>query len=488
MKHTLALLTALLLASLAALHAADTSSKTPNIILILADDMGYADPACFGGKAVPTPNIDALAASGTKMTRFYSASAVCTPTRASILTGRYPLRFDIRVVFPDDESHLPRGVTTLPSLLKTAGYATAHVGKWHLGGLHLSHAKDRAHSIPGPHEQGFDHYLCQNEEPPLRPLLIKERRLYRDGGTCMLRDDAPVPESDPYFKMHLTDIIGAESVRLVEKFHGEKKPFFLNIWHLVPHLPYEPGSEPHWGNTDAPGISDDQHRFRSMMAHLDAQVGLLMQKLDDLGIRDNTLVLFSSDNGGVFEGDIGPLKGGKTDLHEGGIRVPFIVSWPGHIPAGKTSTETGSTIDLLPTLCAAAGAKVREDSAKAEATFDGVNLLPHWQQQTPIARTGPLLWQLDLYPKIQRHYAKPKPYATEVVMEGRWKLLTLDGKPQELFDLETDLSETTNLLDQHPDLVAKMAAQARTFLDAPRDRSGFPAKAANTKPAAVKED
>ena len=129
MKHTLALLTALLLASLAALHAADTSSKTPNIILILADDMGYADPACFGGKAVPTPNIDALAASGTKMTRFYSASAVCTPTRASILTGRYPLRFDIRVVFPDDESHLPRGVTTLPSLLKTAGYATAHVGK-----------------------------------------------------------------------------------------------------------------------------------------------------------------------------------------------------------------------------------------------------------------------------------------------------------------------------------------------------------------------
>jgi arylsulfatase A-like enzyme len=457
------------------------AAERPNIIVILADDLGYADPACFGGKAVPTPHIDALAASGTKMTRFYSASAVCTPTRASILTGRYPLRFDIRAHFPDDESHLPRGVTTLPALLKTAGYATAHVGKWHLGGLHLKHAKDRAHSIPGPREHGFDHYLCQNEEPPLRTKLGAERRLYRDGGTCLLRDDAPLPESDPYFKMHLTDIIGTESVRLVEKFHGEKKPFFLNIWHLVPHLPYEPGSEPHWTNTAAPGISDDQHRFRSMMAHLDAQIGQLMQKLDDLGIRDNTLVLFTSDNGGVYEGDIGPLKGGKTDLHEGGIRVPFIASWPGHIPVGTTSPEAGSTIDLLPTLCAAAG-------VKAEATLDGVNLLPHWQQQTPIARTGPLLWQLDLYSKLQRHYAKPKPYATEVVMEGRWKLLTLDGKPQELFDLDSDLSETTNLLDQHPDLVAKMADQARTFLDAPRDRSGFPAKAANTKPTATKQD
>lgn len=443
----------------------------PNIVLILADDMGWRDPACFGGKAVPTPHMDALAASGVKMTRFYSSSAVCSPTRAAILSGRYPLRFDIRDHFPDDETHLPRGVTTLPALLKQKDYQTAHVGKWHLGGLHLAHAKNRAASIPGPHEHGFDHYLCQNEEPPLRPRLGKERRLYTDGGTCLLRDDVPVPESDPYFKMHLTDIIGAESTRLLEQFHATKKPFFLNIWHLVPHLPYEPGSEPHWTNTAAPGISDDQHRFRSMLAHMDATIGDLLKKLDQLGIREQTLIVLTSDNGGVYEGDIGPLKGGKTDLHEGGIRVSCIASWPGKIPAGGSSAAIGNTIDLLPTLCAAAGASV-----PAGAQVDGVNLLPHWQSGAAIARSGPLLWQLDLYPKLQRHDPKPKPYATEAVMDGKWKLLSRDAEPLELFDLDADLAEQTNLLDEYPEIATRLAKAARTFLDAPRDRRGHPGK------------
>ncbi len=467
MRHLLPILLSVLFA---VANSSFAAAQPPNIILFLADDMGWRDPACFGGKAVPTPHMDALAASGVKMTRFYSASAVCSPTRASILTGRYPLRFDIRDHFPDDETHLPRGVTTLPALLKQNGYQTAHVGKWHLGGLHLRHAQDRAHSIPGPREHGFDHYLCQNEEPPLRPRLGKERRLYSDGGTCLLRNDQPVPESDPYYKMHLTDIIGAESTRLVEHFHREKKPFFLNIWHLVPHLPYEPGSEPHWTNTAAPGISDDQHRFRSMLAHMDATLGDLLRKLDQLGIRENTLILLTSDNGGVYEGDIGPLKGGKTDLHEGGIRVPFIASWPGHIPAGGSSAEIGNTIDLLPTLCAAAGAEV-----PASATTDGVNLLPHLQNGSAITRSSPLLWQLDLYPKLQRHDPKPKPYATEAVMEGRWKLLSREAEPLELFDLETDLAEQTNLLTQHPEIVTRLTKAARTFLAAPRDRSGHPA-------------
>jgi N-acetylgalactosamine-6-sulfatase len=440
----------------------------PNVILILADDMGYADAGCFGGKAVPTPAIDSLAASGVKLTRFYSASAVCTPTRASILTGRYPLRFDIRQHFPDDESHLPRGVPTLPALLRDAGYATAHIGKWHLGGLYLRHAADRAGSIPGPLQHGFDHYLCQNEEPPLRPRLGAARRLYRDGGTCLLRNDESVPESDPYFKMHLTDIIGVESVRLVEKFHREKKPFFLNIWHLVPHLPYEPGTEPHWSNTAAPGISDDQHRFRSMMAHMDAMIGALLAKLDELGIRDRTLVLFTSDNGGVYEGDIGPLKGGKTDLHEGGIRVPMIASWPGVIPAGKTIDALAGSVDLLPTFCAAAGVAVPKAAA-----VDGIDLLPLLTGSRAETGRGPMFWQLDLYSRLQRHYPKPKPYATEAFMDGPWKLLARDGEPLELFHLESDIGETTNLLEAHPDRVRSMAALIRGFLDAPRDRSGF---------------
>jgi N-acetylgalactosamine-6-sulfatase len=451
----------------AAAGPAPTNTR-PNLILILADDMGYADPACFGGKAVPTPQLDALAKSGTMMTRFYAAAAVCTPTRASILTGRYPLRFDIRRHFPDDESHLPRGVVTLAGLLRAAGYATAHVGKWHLGGLHLAHAKDRVHSIPGPREHGFEHYLCQNEESPLRAKLGATRRLYRDGGTCLLRDDLPVTPDDPYYRAHFTDIIGDEAIRLVEQYHQEKRPFSLNIWHLVPHMPYEPGSEPYFSQTAAPGISDDQHRFRSMVAHMDAKIGALLAKLDQLGIRDHTLILFTSDNGGAYEADNGPFKGGKTDLHEGGIREPMIASWPGKIPTGRASAAVAGSVDMLPTFCAAAGVAV-----PAAAKIDGINLLPHLVAGRDISGRGPLFWQLDLYPGMQRHVPKPKPYATEAVMEGRWKLLTRDGQPLELFDLEADVGETNNLLEKHPDIVKKMAGQIRDFLSSPRDRSGM---------------
>jgi N-acetylgalactosamine-6-sulfatase len=411
---------AALIAFALALHGSGElrAQDQPNLILILADDMGYADPACFGGKAVATPHLDALARAGTRLTRFYAASAVCTPTRASILTGRYPLRFDIRAHFPDDESHLPRGVVTLPGLLRQAGYATAHVGKWHLGGLHLAHARDRAQAIPGPREHGFEHYLCQNEEPPLRVRLGGERRLYRDGGTCLLRDDLPVPPADPYYRQHLTDIIGREAIRLAEEFHRQKRPFFLNLWHLVPHTPYEPGTEPHFSGTAADGISEDQHRFRSMVAHMDATIGALIAKLVELGIDRNTMIVFTSDNGGAYEADNGPFKGGKTDLHEGGIRVPMIAAWPGKIPAGISRHSPASTIDLLPTFCAAAGVQV-----PASARLDGVDLLPHLREGRSIDERGPLFWQIDLYRTMQRRTPKPQPVATEAVSRGNWKLL-----------------------------------------------------------------
>lgn len=391
--------------------------------------------------------------------------------------GSYPLRFDIRQHFADDQSHLPRGVVTLPALLHAAGYATAHVGKRHLGGLHLGHARGRAHSIPGPHEHGFDHYLCQNEESPLRVKLGAARRLYRDGGTCLLRDDQAVPESGPYFRRHATDIFGEEAIRLVESSHQQKQPFFLNLWHLVPHAPYEPGTEPHYRDTAATGLTEDQHCFRSMVAHMDALIGKLLAKLDALGIRENTLIIFTSDNGGAYEADNGPLKGGKTDLHEGGIRVPMIASWPGKIPAGATSAATGCSIDFLPTLCAAAGVAVPET-----AKVDGINLLPHLTTGAGPGERGPLFWQLDLYRAMQRHTPKPRPFATEAVSEGRWKLLTLDAKPLELFDLEADIGETRNVLDEHPEIVTRLSRQVRTLLDSPRDRSGF---TAGKKPAPV---
>jgi arylsulfatase A len=441
-------------------------SDRPNIIIMLADDLGHADLSSFGSPAVKTPHLDRLAAEGIKSTHFHAASAVCSPTRAALLTGRSPLRFNITKHFNDVDRWLPESATTLPELLQASGYVTAHVGKWHLGGLHIDAAGNRLTTQPGPRQHGFDFYQTQIEQQPLRGKMGSDRTVYRQGGTVLLRDDAHVPPIDPFFGKHFTDANGDYAIDLVRRFAAGNQPFFLNLWWLVPHTPYEPAPEPHWSATASANISDDQHRFRSMMQHMDAKVGQLLATLDELGIADNTLIVFTSDNGAAWEGQIGELKGGKTDLHDGGIRVPMIARWPGHIPAGTITTKFGHTTDLLPTLCAAAGLKLPDDFAS-----DGQNLLPHltapattstvWDRPT-------VFWQMDLYRGLQRHYPKPKPYATEVVRSGPWKLLALNGEPVELFDILADPTERFNLLAQHPIVVTDLTAQLQSWLAAPR--------------------
>ena len=448
-------------------HRAESApANRPNLILLLADDMGWGDPSCYGNTAVQTPNLDALAAGGMRFENFYAASAVCTPSRAAILTGRYPLRFDIRRHFPDDESHLPL-VATLPKLLQQAGYATAHVGKWHLGGLHQRHIRDRANSIPGPHQHGFEHYQCQNEEQPQRGRMGAERTLYRRGGTCLVRNERNVEESDPYYHRHFTDINGDEAVRLIGEYHRQGRPFFLNVWWLVPHQPYEPAPEPFWSRAAAPGISHDQRCFRSMVMHMDAKVGQILKKLDELGIRNDTLTLFTSDNGGAYEANIGPYKGGKTDLHEGGIRVPGMVSWPSRIPKGNTTRLFAHHCDILPTFCAAAGVPV-----PAGHQGDGLSLFDFLSRGREPRERGTVLWQMDLYKTLQRHYPKPLPYATEVARRGRWKLMSMDGRPVALYDLEGDPTESANLIDRQPAIVEELSAETREFLTTRRHRAG----------------
>lgn len=440
---------------------AGASAARPNVVLLVADDLGYRDLRCFGGFN-STPNLDALAESGMRMTQFYAASAVCTPTRASILTGRYPLRFDIRQHFSDGPEHLPRGTVTLARLLQQAGYQTGHIGKWHLGGLHVGPDGRRLESIPGPKEHGFDLYQCQIEQQPLRGQMGRQRVLFRQGGTCLIRNGTAVPESDPYYSKHFTDANGDYAVELIRRFAEHERPFFLNVWWLVPHQPYEPAPEPHWSATAAEGISDDQHRFRSMVRHMDAKIGEIVATLRELGLLDDTLIIFTSDNGGAFESNIGKLKGGKTDLHEGGLRVPLVAQWPGHIPPGATSDSMASTVDLLPTICQAAGVRL-----PTNLSIDGVSLLDHMTDQEPLCQRE-LFWQLDLYNHLQRHYAKPKPYATEVMRSGPWKLLSWDGNPVELFNLEQDTLEQTNLLEAEFDRAKAMAARVRRWLAEPR--------------------
>ena len=454
MKRCLVLLSIIALT----LVSACGTNPRPNLILLLADDMGYADISCFGSRAVQTPNIDALAESGKSFTQFYAAAAVCTPTRASVLSGRYPIRFGITKHFPDDESHLPRDTVTLPKLLQQAGYGTAHVGKWHLGGLHQKHIDNRNASIPGPMQHGFDHYLTQLEDPPIRIPLGRENRMYRDGGKHLVRDDANAPPD----ARHFTDINGDEAIAYIEQFHNEDKPFFINLWWLVPHKPYEPAPEPHLSQY-ADGAEGDQLLWRSMVSHMDAKIGQIVAKLKELGIYNNTFIIFTSDNGAAFEGDTGIYKGGKTDLHEGGIRVPLIALWPGHIPPGTTTTELGHSNDLLLTFCDAAGVRVPND-----VTFDGRNLLPHMTTGEPVKARGTVFWQLDLYKQIQRHFKKPKPYATEVVRRDRWKMLANGGVPVELFDVEADPREQNNVLGKQPALTRRLTEELNTWLAEPR--------------------
>ena len=445
------------------------ADERPNIILLLADDLGYGDLSCFGSPAVKTPNLDKLAADGMRFNRFYAASAVCTPTRASVLTGRYPLRFGITKHFADRNQWLPQSSTTVAELLKDAGYHTAHIGKWHLGGLHVDGQGKRLENQPGPGQHGFDFYQTQIEQQPLRGKMGRARTIFREGGSVLIRNGQQVTDEDPYHTKHLTDANGDMAVELIEKYSADEKPFFLNLWWLVPHKPYEPAPKPHWSDTEADGISEDQHCFRSMMQHMDAKVGQILAKLDELGIADNTIVLFTSDNGAAFEGYVGDLKGGKTDLHEGGIRVPMMVRWPAVITAGQTSEAFGHSNDLLPTFCEAAGVELPDD-----LPLDGRSLLPHIKGGDPLTEEerGTVFWQLNLYKKMQRHDPKPEPFATEIAKRGKWKLLARNGEPVELFDVDYDPNEKTNLLDKRPEIVGTLSEELNAWLKEPRTKTG----------------
>lgn len=448
--------------------SSESSAERPNIILMLADDLGHGDLSSFGSPAVQTPSLDQLAADGLAFQNFYAAAAVCTPTRASIMTGRYPLRFDITYHFNDVDGYLPEEALTVAELLKDAGYNTAHIGKWHLGGLHLDENGQRMNDQPGPGQHGFDYYLTQVEQQPERGVMMRNRVMYREGGTSLVRDGQRVGEDDPYYPMHLTDVNGEHTIAMIEKLNAADEPFYINLWWNVPHVPLEPAPEPHWSDTAAEGISDDQHRFRSMVQHMDARIGDILAKLDELGIADNTLVLFTSDNGGAYEAYIGDLKGGKTDLHDGGLRVPTIVRWPSEVTAGQVTQTFGHTNDILPTFIEAAGVELPET-----AEIDGLSLLSHLRGGPAPSNEerGMMFYQMDLYEELQRHYRKPEPYATEVVMQDNWKMLARDGVPVELFDILADPNEVYNVMDEHPKQVRAMVEELVAWLAEERIRN-----------------
>jgi arylsulfatase A-like enzyme len=420
----------------------------PNLILLLADDLGWGDLGAYGGEAIRTPHLDRLAEEGMRWAQFYAASAVCSPTRSSVLTGRYPLRFGFtRHGGAGTSAAIPDHAITLPRLLQRAGYATAHVGKWHLGKENMR-------------ELGFDQWVRVHY--PRVKLGGNESRRYLDGGKYMERNGTPMEPTDRFMTEALVD----EALGFIDEQAGQGRPFFLNLWFYAPHTPYNlapgPYVEPYAGQAEG-----DDLKYRSMVSCMDAGVGRIVARLRELGIERNTLIVFTSDNGPCYRGSAGSWTGAKGDLHEGGIRVPMIAWGPGRVAGGTVADELAHTNDLLPTLAEAAGVRLPDDVA-----FDGMSLITRLEGGS-LPERGPVFWQMDHYAWNPKGGEKPPPHATEVVRSGDWKLLAVNGKPTGLFDLGSDPAEQVDLLDAQPELRDALAAALAEWL---RDARRPPAK------------
>jgi arylsulfatase A len=422
------------------LSSAVLSAATPNVVIIFADDLGYGDLGCYGSPVIRTPNLDRMAAEGLRFTDFYSASEVCTPSRAALLTGRLPIRSGMcghrRVLFPNSEGGLPPAEITIAEALKVIGYATMHIGKWHLG----IHADSR------PLDQGFDHSfgLPYSNDMDGRSDLPKgstgSPNPPHDGWNVALLRDGKVIEQ-PADQTTLTKRYTEEAV----KFIREKKsaPFFLYMPHTFPHVPMF--ASPDFKGKSRAGI------FGDAVEELDWSVGQVMQTLRQEGLADNTLVFFTSDNGpwlimGDQGGSAGLLKDGKGSTWEGGMRVPGIAWMPGRIQPGVT-TQLAGTMDLLPTALALAKAPTPKD-----VTLDGTDLAPLLFESKPLPARPYFYYRGDqlfacrlgewkAHFKTQTGYGQPKAEAHE---------------PPLLFHLGRDPSEKRNVAAEHADVLAQI--------------------------------
>jgi len=434
---------------------AAASPDRPNIIFILADDLGYGDLGCYGQQTIQTPNLDRMAAEGMIFTDHYSGTCVCAPSRCSLMTGLHTGHTYIRgnsEVKRMGQLPLPAETVTLPKLLKQAGYTTALIGKWGLGG---------PDSTGTPNKQGFDHffgYLCQRHAHNYYPEF-----LFRDEERVSLGNEVkPVnPPSGVATKrvQYSHDLFSAAALDFVTR--NKRKLFFLYLAYPIPHANNEAGRNgmevPSYGPYAGERWPRPQKGHAAMITRMDADIGKLFARLKALGLDQKTLVLFSSDNGPHKEGGADPeffdsngaLRGQKRDLYEGGIRVPLIARWPGRIAAGSGTDHVCAFWDFLPTCCDLAAVTPPEN-------IDGISFLPilfgepDRQEQHPY-----LYWEFHEQGKKQ------------AVRMGDWKAVRLNvakdpNGPIELYNLKDDLGEERNVADQHPEIVQQMAEIMKT--------------------------
>lgn len=411
--------------SISAIPSDAQAKKLPNILLVLTDDQGYHDVSYYGTKDIRTPNMDALCKDGIRMDNYYANAPVCSPTRASLLSGRYPDRVGVPGLIrsnPDNNwGYLDPSAILLPALLKKAGYHTAHIGKWNLG----------LTSPNLPNEKGFDLFHGWLED------MMEDYVIKRRGGKNYMRWNEK--EIDP--PGHATDLFTNWASEYILSRQKQTAPFFLYLAYNAPHFPVQPPVE--WVNKVKqrdPGISDKRAQLIALIEHLDAGIGKVIQTLKQTGAYENTLIIFSSDNGGHLPdlANNGPLRDGKQSMYEGGLKVPAFAVWPNKIKAGSVSQQVNTTMDVVPTLLAIAGIAPTQN-------LDGRSFLSMlYGKETKetralyfVRREGGLLYGGKAY---------------HAMREGDWKLLQNSPyQPLELYNLQEDPLETTNVISRYPD-------------------------------------
>ena len=426
-----------LLALLSSAHAA----ARPNVVVLLSDDLGWKDIGCYGGP-VKTPALDGLAAKGTRFTDFYSGCAVCSPSRATLLTGRHHIRTGVYSWINDagQKSHLLEREVTLAEVLKGAGYATAHVGKWHLG------LPTEKYKKPTPSDHGFDHWFAtsNNAEPSHR----NPRNFIRNG--------SPVGEIEGYS----CQIVADEAIRWLDEGRAKDKPFFLNVWFHEPHAPI---AAPDDIVADYGKLKDSGAVYSGTIDNEDRAVARLLSKLKQIAPVEDTLIIYASDNGSYRKDRVGNLRGQKGVNWEGGIRVPGIYCWPGVIPAGRVEGAPGGVIDTLPTVCGLLGI----DPPKG-VHLDGSDLSPLLRSgdASKFTRHQPLFWHLQKSRPIVamrdgRYSLVAEPdyeLSTDNMFQEAWIPVIKKGGHTnfQLFDLETDPAQEHDIASSNLELVERL--------------------------------
>ncbi len=411
------------------------AEPAPHIVFILTDDLGPGDLGCYGGTIAATPNIDRLAKEGTRFTRYYSAAPICSPSRCGLLTGNFPARWSITSFLQtragnrecEQADFLDPKAPSLPRQLKSAGYATAHIGKWHLGG-----GRDVA-DAPKFAAYGYDEGVGTYESPEPHPDITAKNWIWSP------EDKVKRWDRTAFFVDQTLDFIARHPAQ----------PCFVNLWLDDPHTPWVLEGQSGEGNT--------RKTLKAVIEENDRQIGRLMDRLPA-----NTLLIFTSDNGPLPTFDqkrVLGLRGSKLSLYEGGIRLPFIARWPGRVPAARVDdTSILAAVDMLPTLCAVGGAKPPEGYAG-----DGIDASKALLGEV-LTRTQPLFWE---YGRNDKSFKFPGPRQRSpnvAILDGQWKLLVnADGTGAELYSISPDPNETTNMAEAQPEITAKLKAAALSW-------------------------